>query len=629
MSLSSALFSGTSGLTTMGNAMTVIGDNIANVNTVGFKGSRVTFQDVLSQTVSTSSGTAQVGQGTSMAGITQSFCQGSMESTDSATDLAVSGNGFFILGDPNSDKAYYSRAGEFRFDKNGNFTNPAGLIVRGWKINPDTGQDEGALQDIKLNSFTSPPETTKKIGIMTNLNAQSTSKTYESGKEAEIALVNLWDGTDANTGSPLDGSNYEYRTTVKAYDSLGATHDVTLYFDRTRTTGQWEFLVTCNPDEDRRVYDTSGTATDYAFTDTARKDTIQTQNKLYADATQTAAITSATTWDSIYDATGAAAALVNGDVITFSGTKSDGTAVGATNYTITDITADTVDGLLTAIDTAFAGDATASIDSNGRLVVTGADGGDSDLAFTISGPGGRNLDFGASQTIVQGLTGGAKGLLAKGTILFDETSGKIKSSGLTMERFEEDGTTAGWVALQEADFDDYFTFKANFLGGLDTEQEIKLDLGVFLQGTSWEADSLTTTQYQATSSTIFQSADGYGAGDLESTVVDSDGVITGHYSNGQVLELYRVGLANFNNVQALHKVGGNLYRETRNSGTAITGKPGTNSLGSITPNALEQSNVDLAGEFVKMITTQRGFQANSKVITVTDQMLQELINLKR
>ena len=90
-----------------------------------------------------------------------------------------------------------------------------------------------------------------------------------------------------------------------------------------------------------------------------------------------------------------------------------------------------------------------------------------------------------------------------------------------------------------------------------------------------------------------------------------------------------MALAKFQNNQALFKVGGNLYRETRLSGDPTTSKPGTNGLGSISPNSLEQSNVDIATEFVKMITTQRGFQANSKIITVTDQMLAELINLKR
>jgi flagellar hook protein FlgE len=111
--------------------------------------------------------------------------------------------------------------------------------------------------------------------------------------------------------------------------------------------------------------------------------------------------------------------------------------------------------------------------------------------------------------------------------------------------------------------------------------------------------------------------------------VDLDGVITGVYSNGQIIPLFRVALAKFQNFQGLYKEGNNLYRETRESGSPLTGTPGTNGLGSLSSNSLEQSNVDIATEFVKMITTQRAYQANSKMVTVTDQMLAELINLKR
>ncbi|HSR36468.1 MAG TPA: flagellar hook-basal body complex protein, partial [Desulfurivibrionaceae bacterium] len=88
-------------------------------------------------------------------------------------------------------------------------------------------------------------------------------------------------------------------------------------------------------------------------------------------------------------------------------------------------------------------------------------------------------------------------------------------------------------------------------------------------------------------------------------------------------------LASFNNTQGLRKEGGNIFRETTESGAPVTGAPGTNGLGSIAPNSLEQSNVDLGTEFVKLITTQRGFQANSKIITTTDEMLNDLINIKR
>jgi len=480
MSLSSSLFSGISGLSTLGNAMTVIGDNIANVNTVGFKSSRVSFQDVLSQTVSTTAGTAQVGRGTSLADITSSFSQGSFESTDSTTDLAIGGAGFFLVRDPsNLNNEYYTRAGQFRFDKDGNFINPAGYIVRGWVLDQN-GQDTGSISDITLSSFTSPPSATDRMTVVTNL---------DSG--AQDLSANLYLEWDAQNAVPIADTAYEYQTTVKVYDSLGDTHDLTVYYD-VGIGSTWEFIVTCNPGEDNRA--------------------------------------------------GAQARLGLGD--------------------------------------------------NGV------------------------------------------GMLGRGEIVFNTSSGVITDidwTEFTPAAGDYDLTTGTWtVRTEAADLTNgYFTLSPDFLGG--SPLGVELDFGsVYSSGSgAWLNDSLSTTQFAVSSTTIFQSATGYGAGDLQSVTVGTDGAITGQYSNGEVIPLYRVALAKFQNVQGLHKEGGNLYRETRLSGVPITARPGTNGLGSIAPNSLEQSNVDIATEFVKMIATQRGFQANSKIITVTDQMLAELINLKR
>jgi flagellar hook protein FlgE len=463
MSLSSALFSGISGLNTLGNSMTVIGDNIANVNTVGFKGSRVTFQDVLSQTVATTAGTAQVGRGTILADISSSFAQGSFESTNSTTDLAIGGQGFFIVRDPASvNNDYYTRAGEFRFDKDGNFVNPAGYIVRGWALDADTGEDYGSITDVTLQSFTSSPRETDHVTVIANLDSDATSLT--------AALETAWDGS---VDPPIGGTAYEYQTSLKVYDSLGSTHDLTVYYD-VQAGSTWEYIITCNPAEDVRA----------------------------------------------------------------------------------------------------------------------------------------------------GATPAGQGLLARGTIVFNDSSGSIQD--ITMERF----TGAAWSGVAEApNANGYLEFAPEFITGYP--MAVEFDLGTRYDGTNWVPGSLATSQYATASTTIFQASNGYGAGDLQSVAVGTDGVITGQYSNGQVIPLYRVALAKFQNVQGLYKEGGNLFRETRVSGDPITGRPGSNGLGSISPNSLEQSNVDIATEFVKMITTQRGFQANSKIITVTDQMLAELINLKR
>ncbi|MEE9610140.1 MAG: flagellar hook-basal body complex protein, partial [Desulfatiglandales bacterium] len=191
MSLSSSLYSGISGMATLGNAMTVIGDNIANVNTIGFKSSRATFQDVLSQSVSTNAGMGQVGRGTTLADVSSSFSQGSVETTDNSTDLAIGGEGFFIVTDPdNPDNEFFTRAGQFRFDKDGKLVNTSGQIVRGWALDPTTGGNVGTITDIVLQTFTSAPQATDKIAVVTNLNSAATDNSNP--------LEGAWDGQNAS-----------------------------------------------------------------------------------------------------------------------------------------------------------------------------------------------------------------------------------------------------------------------------------------------------------------------------------------------------------------------------------------------------------------------------------------------
>ena len=155
MAISSSLYSSISGLNTMGNAMSVLGDNVANVNTIAFKASRSTFQDVLSQSVSTAAGSSQVGRGVTLSTVDSLFAQGSFESSSTPTDMAIGGDGFFMLRDKDSAEAdMYSRAGEFRFDQEGNLVNPAAYFVQGWSIDEDTGDREGTIGDINIGKTT-------------------------------------------------------------------------------------------------------------------------------------------------------------------------------------------------------------------------------------------------------------------------------------------------------------------------------------------------------------------------------------------------------------------------------------------------------------------------------------------
>jgi len=570
MALSSALFSGISGLSNLGSAMQIIGDNIANVNTVGFKGSSFTFQDLLSQAMFTRAGTSQVGRGTALSDIYATFEQGSFESTGNTTDLAIGGDGFFAVREHTSNSLFYTRAGNFRFDKDGNLVNPEGYVVQGWGVDTN-GDIMGSQTDIAMTSFTSQPQSTDSITIIANLDKDENSNSS--------ILSSTWDGTAT---TPIASASYEYQSTVKVYDSLGSTHDITTYYDKI-SGADWEYIVTGSPSEDLRSGMTG---------------------------------------------TKGAGLLARG---TISFNEGSGVITGITMSKLDNYTGATAGTDQAAQCTAAGGALTTSdatvVVNNPEILTNAIVGASSPLVLTYNagawtaGGGETIVDDTSTQVSVD--LGGT----AVADITVDLSRAAVNGDSITL-------TLTGsndWNLLTSTDFntEGYYEFDADFLGGTATTENIAFDIGVRWNGSAFAPDSLATTQYASSSTTVFQSADGYGAGALQGVDVDVEGLITGVYSNGQVLPLYRIALAKFQSLEGLYKEGGNLYRETRESGTATTSLPGTNGLGNIAPNSLEQSNVDIANEFVKMITTQRGFQANSKIITVTDQMLAELINLKR
>lgn len=528
MSISGSMYAGISGLTVHSQAMSVIGNNLANSSTIGYKSATTQFEDVFYSTVSTANGLNQVGHGATVSTIYQNFSQGSYESSSSDTAMAIGGNGFFMVNNPTTGNRYYTRAGNFEFDQYGYLVDSHGYQVQGWKAASTTSsngvvQTQGALGSLKLTSYQSPPSATTSIFMSVNLD-KSDEGNLDNATDPFFAMFNKWDGTEE---TPLGDSLYAYQTTMTVYDEAGTPHELTVYFDKVddpSVTSQaggnvvWEYIVTCDPTEDGR----------------------------------------------------------------------------------------TIDGQDLA-DTEAAG-----------LLMAGT------LTFNSSG-------------VLQGMTAFTLGSSATGD-LQDLTN-------WTPAEFSEDG---------------YPIFTANFSGSPDantTSQasalNIELNLGLQNEGTGWEAGTVSnaaaigtnysalttfdepelqsgaTTGYDSASSTYDQSQDGYTTGYLQGISVDKDGVISGQYSNGQIVDLFILALADFNNNQGLILEGGNLYSEGSESGSARVGRANNSSYGSIQSNSLEQSNVDMSTEMVRLITTQRGYQANSKVITTADTMLQEAINLKR
>ena len=410
-----SLFAGVSGLNANATAMSVIGDNIANVNTTAFKSNRASFANILSQSLEGSTGN-NIGRGVEFWGTSPVWSQGSLETTNNPTDLAINGRGFFIVKHPETGKVYYTRAGEFRFDKVGNLANADGLVVQGWNL-------------VEGQSAPGPTE---------NINIPGGSTSSPKATDTLTADINLDAG--ASTGSEDDPS---YSTSLTVYDSLG--NDIVLQINFwKKSEGTWGWVA--------KVPETVG---------------------------------------SVKEGTGSGELKFSED-----GTLEDGT----------------------------------------------------DPKITIE------------------LTNGAKTPQTITWDLYDDDTGK----------------THGDV-----------------------------------------------TQYSSPSTTTFQTQDGRSAGTLQSISVDEEGVITGVYSNGETKPLYQIALVDFQSYWGLARTGKNLYSESLASGQPVKGTAGSGSLGTISANSLEMSNVDLASEFVKMITTQRAFQANSRVITTSDEILADLISIKR
>ncbi|MBU0665448.1 MAG: flagellar hook protein FlgE [Proteobacteria bacterium] len=213
MGITSALYSGVSGLNTNSQAMSVIGNNLANTNTVGFKGSRTIFSDLLSSTVFGSGGASQVGRGVGMSKVDSIFSQGTFESTESDTDLAIEGNGFFMLKEPGNNTTYYSRAGAFRFNEDGFLVNPEGFRVQGKGFDANGELLAGDPGDIRVESVgLVPANVTDTITITSNLDAST----------VPIAPAILFD--------PVDPATYDYASSTQTYDTLGNPHLVTTYF---------------------------------------------------------------------------------------------------------------------------------------------------------------------------------------------------------------------------------------------------------------------------------------------------------------------------------------------------------------------------------------------------------------
>lgn len=248
MSISSSLYTGMSSLFCYSDKLGTIGDNIANVNTTGFRAGQVSFEDILVE--ATNTGSVRLSPG----GVKSDFAaEGSVQPSHIATNMAITGEGFFILSDPQVTGAtYYTRAGEFSFDSEGYLANPQGKVVQGYQIDAQ-GTEQTALSDIQL-TLTTPaatlwdPDPAPRLvadpmastRLTLNINADARSQEHSAG-----GLSGQWDATQAE---PMDATAYELRSLQDIFDSAGARHSIEIFFDKTAVDNTWEYLITSLPD---------------------------------------------------------------------------------------------------------------------------------------------------------------------------------------------------------------------------------------------------------------------------------------------------------------------------------------------------------------------------------------------
>ncbi len=523
--------------------MDVIGNNISNVNTVGFKASSANFADTFYQTTSPATGpdaatsaagsnAKQIGLGSTVASITTNITeQGGTSSTNRALDIAINGDGFLIVKSGGAN--YFTKSGALNVDTNGTLyctTNNA--TVQGWLADDDGTVNRDVVRDMTVMSPENlyyEPEPTSHVRMQGNINKE----------DDDLVLTNAWEDGGAVTKGKV--------ATISFYDNLGQLYTAKMY-------------IVAAKQPSGEVIDGAPTVAEGAAEGVDPN--LTSYMVMLAD---------------VYNEEGESVFVrktVDGET-------------GLESYTATP----------TQVQL---GGMTYSVSEENINAETGQ--------YTVTGTGTPAfLSFFTKSGEFSSVTGDGLG---------EGTTSTYAGKGLLLDvrPYGEAGTTDRGEGASDDTFTHYDETTAS--GGIIV-------------------DVSALTQYSATSNITYikGDAEGHGtgniAGEMKGISIDEDGYVYGSYNNGSKKCLGQIPVATFNNPSGLEAVGDSMFQQSLNSGIFDGVGEAVSISGSFTVGALEMSNVDLASEFTTMITTQRGFQANSRIITTTDSMLEELVNLKR
>ncbi|MCM1183872.1 MAG: flagellar hook-basal body complex protein [Roseburia sp.] len=681
-----SLFSGVSGLKTHQTRMDVIGNNIANVNTTGYKSKSINFSDMLYQTTQAATGPnvesaiggtnpRQIGLGVKTGAINTSITtQGATQSTGNPFDVKLNGEAFFIVSDGTSN--YFTRDGSFGVDAAGYLTMAnTGYTVMGWtqKQATDDGGEAIIASTVRpinvMNEQTYPAAYTTMANITGIIDKYDDNLGTTSGRQINIQTYddrgyeyNLKFGIKPVTNSQTSTKNVtnteklyqlpgcivnEDISTLKFYKTVaGAAGGTNALGEQLSATGLPSALLEAIENEARTG---AANARDKAHTDGTKDDpVVVTINDAFLTHYKITDLGDASTLK------GSSVTVVFSGETGFVGYKNAGGNVnGNTRLGVLDIDEAAITalyGAVPALGTA-AGQPLAAAFAGGLLVTEKVytDGTPTQYAFNqvAAGPvaangslAGAAVNLNYADVAALLATDGTPKTQAQYTSVEDTTLdtriegnytitllGMTDSNGADVDPTNTIVGTAFNVVYNTGNGDfEYVGSEGNtsFTLNLST-------LGPNFSNVSFDMSKTTNVDNGNKSTVAGKKVDGRKVGVMTGASIGTDGTVTINYSNGMSRAIAKIAVATFANAMGLQNEGNNLYTATANSGEfdGIGVDIKASGTGDMTTGVLEMSNVDLSQEFTDMITTQRGFQANSRIITVSDTLLEELVNLKR
>ncbi|MBS3820918.1 MAG: flagellar hook-basal body complex protein [Phycisphaerae bacterium] len=593
MALTGAFFTGLSGLDANSRGIDVIGNNIANVNTPAFKSSRAQFTSQFLQTLSagsppssTSGGTnpIQFGLGTRVTGVQTDFSNGGIQATGINTHMAIEGKGFFIV-NQNGDE-FYTRNGQFSLSSENKLVSPTGAVVQGFGVDDNFNVQTGVLDDLSI-----------PLGSLTI--AEPTANTNLEG--------------NLNASGPLSSGG-------SLHTSRGFHTDAALATDANGT----EDLTVIGND----MYIDDGAGGSFLAVE-GGTDTVITVSGIEKGGQ-----------------------VLESKSFAFSSNPAVTSTVDASGTSLNDFVS-FLDNIIGTDDTSIGGidlGGSIALNASGEIAITGNEGEVQDLKietsnFTAAQRTPNGAPAGITQPMVMTKTRDADGESARTSFTVYDSLGTPLSVDVSFVKQASTGgggTTWEWIA--ESNDNDAIDrvlgfgtveFDANglFLNASNQSFSLTRNNGatspltvnmVFDDGT----DSITALADSESELAVVRQ-DGSPIGTLDSFSVGADGIITGTFTNGLARTVGQVGMASFVNDEGLIGVGNSLFETGPNSGNPVIGAPTQFGSGQIVASSLEQSNVDLAEEFVNLINASTGFSASSRVITTSDELIQQLLAIGR